>query len=215
MPEPHTILNARAAGSHRTIQEHWERTLKPERRRFLPRTHGLRPVPGTIVAAAAETRAAGRVGLEAIPELPTAPAATAPTTLKTAAATSPSSLRLWEEQAPTAAVATRGQVFVMTGSVLHSAWHNPASTSRKSVIISWNDVGVPGGFEASRVDTMRELYPALREALPPERRHIAPTRCAHFVSSYEDRWEETFVDLAPEEQRAKWAAAAAPGPSKL
>ena len=32
-------------GSHRPIQEHWERTLLPERRSQLPRVHGLFPKP--------------------------------------------------------------------------------------------------------------------------------------------------------------------------
>ena len=30
-------------GSHVTIQAHWERTLLPERRKWLPRVHGLNP----------------------------------------------------------------------------------------------------------------------------------------------------------------------------
>ena len=64
--------------------------------------------------------------------------------------------------------------------------------------ISWNDVAVPGGFEASRVETMSQLYPALRAALPPSRRHIVPDICLHFVSSYEERWvrEPLLVDLS-------------------
>lgn len=49
-----------------------------------------------------------------------------------------------------------------------------------------NDVAVPGGFEASRIEAMIELYPALRAALPADRRHIAPAVCKHFVSGYED-----------------------------
>jgi len=34
-------------GSHRPIQRHWEKTLKPERRALLPRVHGLFPKPST------------------------------------------------------------------------------------------------------------------------------------------------------------------------
>ena len=149
-------------GSHRRIMEHWGSTLRPERLQYLPRTHGLRPVPATPGA-----ERTGREGLEAIPELSGMP---------------------WADQLPTAAAATRGQVFIMTGSVLHSAWHNQLSHSRKSIIISWNDIAVPGGFEESRVETMTELYPVLRAALPPSRRHIVPETCHHFVSSYEDQW---------------------------
>ena len=34
-------------GSHRPIQQHWQRILKPERRALLPRVHGLFPKPST------------------------------------------------------------------------------------------------------------------------------------------------------------------------
>eukprot|EP01043_Picozoa_sp_COSAG02_P005751 COSAG02_NODE_158_length_32954_cov_16.416771_6_plen_253_part_00 len=34
-------------GSHRPIQRHWEKILKPERRALLPRVHGLFPKPST------------------------------------------------------------------------------------------------------------------------------------------------------------------------
>lgn len=95
-------------GSHRRIMEHWGKTLRPERLQYLPRTHGLRPVPETPGAGRT-----GREGLEAIPELNGQP---------------------WGDQQPTAAVATRGQVFIMTGSVLHSAWHNQHSHSRKAIM---------------------------------------------------------------------------------
>jgi len=32
-------------GSHRAFMNHWEQSLKPERRQYLPRVHGLRPDP--------------------------------------------------------------------------------------------------------------------------------------------------------------------------
>ena len=79
-------------GSHRPIQRHWERVLKPERLRFLPRTHGLSPHPKP------GGRTTGAGGTEGIPELSTTP---------------------WFEQRPTPQVAARGQMLIMTGSVLH------------------------------------------------------------------------------------------------
>ena len=111
-------------GSHRHIMEHWGRTLRPERLPYLPRTHGLRPVPepdDAAGAAASLPRQTGREGLEAIPELLAAG-------------------QQWALQQPIAAEAVRGQVFIHTGSVLHSAWHNQRGHSRKAILISWNDV---------------------------------------------------------------------------
>jgi hypothetical protein len=40
------LLVVAVPGSHKPIQDHWEAVLKPERRQFLPRVHGLFPVPG-------------------------------------------------------------------------------------------------------------------------------------------------------------------------
>eukprot|EP01048_Picozoa_sp_COSAG05_P024331 COSAG05_NODE_5676_length_1117_cov_60.315324_1_plen_69_part_00 len=59
---------------------------------------------------------------------------------------------------------------------------------------------MPGGFEESRVTAMKQLYPALRAALPPLRRHLVPASCPHFVSRYEDQWDETFIEATPSEQ---------------
>lgn len=86
-------------GSHRPIQRHWERVLKPERLRILPRTHGLTPCPKP------GGRTSGSRGTEGIPELSDTP---------------------WFEQRPTPQVARRGQMLIMTGSVLHctKAMHN-------------------------------------------------------------------------------------------
>lgn len=88
-------------GSHRPIQRHWGRVLKPERLRFLPRTHGLTPHP----KPGGQTSSAE--GTEGIPELSTVP---------------------WFDQCPTPQVARRGQMLIMTGSVLHC-------TSRLSTIL--------------------------------------------------------------------------------
>ena len=99
--------------------------------------------------------------------------------------------------------ARRGQMLAMTGSALHSAWTNPHHTPRKAFIISWNDVNCSHGFESSRVEAMREFYPRLRAALPPERRHIVDTEVRHFVSLYEDHWEETYVPTTEQQERGK------------
>lgn len=163
-------------GSHRPLQEHWERVLRPERLAFLPRTHGLVPHPSP------GGRTSSEVGTEGIPELSSTP---------------------WFEQKPTAQVARRGQMLAMTGSALHSAWTNPHHTPRKAFIISWNDVNCSHGFESSRVEAMREFYPRLRAALPPERRHIVDTEVRHFVSLYEDHWEETYVPTTEQQERGK------------
>ena len=50
-------------GSHRTLQEHWQKTLRPERLPFLPRTHGLTPQPQP------GGRTSCDAGTEGIPEL--------------------------------------------------------------------------------------------------------------------------------------------------
>lgn len=98
-------------GSHRLIQQHWERVLNPQRLRFLPRTHGLtpRPKPGG--------RTSGADGTEGIPELSATP---------------------WFEQRPTPQIADRGQMLIMTGSVLHctcTTYRHQVSNSKDEAAI--------------------------------------------------------------------------------
>ena len=99
-------------------------------------------------------------------------------------------------------VARRGQMLAMTGSALHSAWHNPSPTPRKAFIISWNDISCPHGFEISRIEAMREFYPKLRAALPEDRRHIVDVEVRHFESAYEEHWPESFVTEGGRVQQA-------------
>jgi len=107
---------------------------------------------------------------------------------------------------PTPVVVRRGTAQVFTQSMLHSAWHNADSVSRKGFILSWSAAGVPVGFVENRLKGIRTLFPVLREAvsrLQPGREHIVPTEeeFCHFETGYEPRWEETFVPGKTAEDR--------------
>jgi hypothetical protein len=156
-------------GSHRSIMDHWEETLGPVRSASLPRVHGLRPHrPG---AEWVEEQ-------EYIPELESVP---------------------FHQQVPTPMVARRGQAQVFTQACLHAAARNTAAdgVSRKAFIMSWLPVGVPGGAEPNRIAGLRAVYPEVRKRMRPGREHLIMDEKAMqealFVSTYEDKWPETFL----------------------
>ena len=155
-------------GSHQPLMDHWERTLTPERAASLPRVHGLRPRrPGADWVE--ET--------EYIPELEPTP---------------------FHLQVPTPMVAKRGQAQVFSQACLHAAARNTAAggVSRKAFIMSWLPAGVAGGAEPNRIAGLMEVYPEVRKRMRQGREHLImdeKQRESLFVSTYEDKWPETFM----------------------
>jgi hypothetical protein len=145
-------------GSHKKFMDHWELTLLPERRQYLPRVHGLRPAPAPLA--------------EGLPEL---------------------GATRWLDQQPIPAVAHRGQLLVVSGTILHSAWHNPAPESRKGFLLQFMAQEVAGGLAEGRIEVCQQVYPGLRSALPLERQHLIPSEFRHFVTGYDEKWPEMFV----------------------
>ena len=139
--------------------DHWEQSLRPDRRQYLPRVHGLRPAPAPMA--------------EGLPEL---------------------GATRWFDQQPIPAVARRGQVLVVSGTILHSAWHNPALESRKGFLLQFMAQGVAGGLAEGRIEVCQQIYPGLRAALPPGRQHLIQGDFRHFVTGYDDKWPELFVN---------------------
>ncbi len=65
--------------------------------------------------------------------------------------------------------------------------------------MSWMAAEVPCGFVEGRRDSLRSLFPRLREMvarLHPGREHIvySEDEFNHFVSEYDPAWEETFIE---------------------
>lgn len=156
--------------SHARFMTFWEETLLPERRQWLPRVHGLNPVGGGA----------------AMPSQPEG----LPQPIDSSAG--PLS---WIDREPIAATAHRGQMLLHCGAMLHSAWYNQSNESRKGYLLQWIPKAVAGGLEASRIEKCRSLYPKLRAALPEGRRHLIPQKCRHFVTGYEDKWPEMFMEM--------------------
>jgi hypothetical protein len=141
--------------SHRTIQDHWERTLRPERRSSLPRVHGLFPRPSDSYPSYPEY----------IPEPDSFP---------------------YSQCEPVPVAVPRGTAQIFTQSMLHSAWHNSDTRSRKGFILSWMAADVPCGFVERRCAGLRAMFPPLRRAvarLQPGREHIiySDAEFNHFV----------------------------------
>ena len=191
-------------GSHRPIQEHWERTLTPEHRAMLPRHQVLRPQPSDT------TQETWSNHPEYIPEPADFP---------------------FTECEPMPVVAKRGTAQFFTQSLLHSvrpphpnpfhvhrpsplyacpypsaphpfgraqAWHNSDTQPRKGMRISWVPLDVSVGFRSPRLEDLRTMFPLLRESVArwqPGREHIVSDEeeFCHVVNTGE-QWEETFFE---------------------
>eukprot|EP01050_Picozoa_sp_SAG11_P002173 SAG11_NODE_106_length_16423_cov_51.220840_4_plen_100_part_00 len=89
--------------------------------------------------------------------------------------------------------------------ILHSAWRNEDTVSRKAYIMSWTAVEVPGFLETSRITNMRKYHAELRaelEMYKPERAHIVPAVFNHAISEYGHKeggvyWEEMLLPDEP------------------
>ena len=105
-------------GSHRVLARHWQDVLDPARLSSLPRVRSLRPDPDGWCrrSTAAEPWPLPHFP-EGLAEIRGRPR--------------------WHEQRPTAAVAKRGQLLVLTQGALHSASFNASSSPRKAVTFGW------------------------------------------------------------------------------
>jgi hypothetical protein len=107
-------------GSHRVLARHWQDVLDPVRLSSLPRVRSLRPDPDGWCRRSA-ARATEPWPLPHFPE-------------------GLAEIRgrpRWHEQRPTATVAKRGQLLVLTQGALHSASFNASSSPRKAVTLGW------------------------------------------------------------------------------
>ena len=74
------------------------------------------------------------------------------------------------------------------------AWHNSDTQPRKGIRICWVPLGVSVGFERSRCEDLRTMFPLLRESVArwqPGREHIVSDEeeFCHNIKSGEV-WEE-------------------------
>ena len=60
----------------------------------------------------------------------------------------------------------------------------------------------------------REIYPPLRAAMPPGREHLIPASFRHFVTDYDIKWPEMFVEDG-QSVLLQEAAPAGASPAKL
>ena len=142
--------------------------LKPGRRQFLPRVHGLFHVPGKNYPSYPEYIPTPAEFLYT--DLEPMPVVKMMTTLYCNVRIfeiamfgfCPKNVRFCIENVGFRKVTKRGQSQVFTQSMLHSSWRNTDSRPRKGFIISWAAKDVPIGFTSDRCEGLREHFPRLQ-----------------------------------------------------
>jgi len=99
---------------------------------------------------------------------------------------------------PTPMAATRGYAQVFSQSLLHAGWHSEDTEPRKGFHISWIADGVSiGGMcfndQSGRIEGVRQRSAELRQAMAPERRHIAmdDSTLNRLLEQWEEKWPPT------------------------